>query len=161
MIFVTVGTQLNNFDRLFKYIDRLDTKEKIVVQKSNSRYVFKNNNITSQSFFSYEEMEELMKKADIIITHAGPGTIFKALELNKKVIVVPRLKRYHEIVANDHQREFCKYLRKMNYCLVAEDYNEFKTSIMNISKRKFTKYKSNDMDFKNNIKREIDILLED
>lgn len=161
MIFVTVGTQLNNFDRLFKYIDRLDIKEKIVVQRGNSRYIFKNKNIISQSFFSYDEMEKLMKESDIIITHAGPGTIFKALELNKKLIVVPRLKRYHEIVAKDHQHEFCKYLKKMNYCMIARNFKEFKKSINTIGDKSFKIYKNDVTTFENNIKKEIDILLED
>lgn len=161
MIFITVGTQLNNFDRLFKYIDKLDIKEKIVVQKSNSRYIFKNKNITPQSFFSYDEMEKLMKESDIIITHAGPGTIFKALSLNKKVIIVPRLKKHHEIVAKDHQKAFCDYIRKVNLCMVAENYEEFANAIRTISKRRFKRYKNKEFEFIDNIKKEIDILLED
>lgn len=160
MIFVTVGTQINNFNRLFRYLDKIDTKERIIVQKGRSKYVFKRDNITSESFYSYEEMETLMNQAKIIITHGGPGTIFKALKLNKKVIVVPRLQKYHEIVSDNHQYEFCKYLRRKNYCMVAEDYDEFFEAIKNITYKRFNNYTNNVDEFADRISKEIELLLE-
>lgn len=161
MIFVTVGTQQNKFDRLFKYLDCLDIKEAIVVQKGKSKYLFEKDNIISKSYYSYEEMTSLMNSARVVVTHGGPGTIFQALELNKKVIVVPRLQRYHEIVADDHQYEFCKYLKSQNYCMVAENYDEFYEALKSINKKKFNKYTSDIGYFKDNIEKEIKILLED
>lgn len=159
MIFVTIGTQQQSFDRLFDYINNLDTSEKIIVQKGKNNYKL-NENIISYDFLSYEDMEKNFKKARIIITHGGGGTIFKALKLNKKVIVVPRLAKYKEHI-NNHQLEFSMYLKQKNYCFVVENENEFKESLSKIDKHKFNKYIPHTEEFITNIEYELDKLLEE
>lgn len=157
MIFVTIGTQQQNFNRLFDYINKIKTNEQIVVQKGNSKYKF-NKNIITHDFLSYEQMEQYFKEARLIITHGGAGTIFKALKLNKKVIIVPRLAKCKEHI-NDHQLEFSKYLKEKNYCFVVETEKEFKNALNKIDNYKFNKYISNENKFIKNIEKEIDKLL--
>lgn len=157
MIFVTIGTQQQNFDRLFDYINKIDSDEDIIVQKGKSNYRF-NVNIKSYNFLSYEEMDKYLNEARVVITHGGGGTIFKALKLNKKIIVVPRLSKYKEHI-NDHQLEFSLYLKKMNYCFVVQDENEFFDALNSIDNYKFSKYISKEKKFINNIEKEIDALL--
>lgn len=159
MIFVTIGTQQQNFDRLFDYINDLDGDEEIIIQKGKSNYNFKDN-IKCFDYLSYEKMDEMFSKARVIVTHGGGGTIFKALKMNKKVIVVPRLAKYKEHI-NDHQLEFSMYLKKMNYCLVALDKKEFNSALKNIDKVKFKKYSSPEKEFIKNIEIEINKLLEE
>ena len=158
MIFVTLGTQHQRFDRLFDYINKMPSQEKIIIQKGNAKY-----NITKKAevydYLKYEKQENYIKKADIVIAHGGGGTIFKALELKKKLIVVPRKAKYKEHI-NDHQIEFCKYLRKENLCLVAETEEEFFECIKKIHTHKFKTYKSNPEKFIKNIEKEINKLLE-
>lgn len=158
MIFVTIGTQQQSFDRLFDYINDLNTNEKIIVQKGKNNYKL-NKNIISYDFLSYEEMEKNFKKARVIITHGGGGTIFKALKLNKKIIVVPRLSKYKEHI-NDHQLEFSLYLKKNNYCFVVQTKEEFIEAINKIDKYKFNKYTPGTEEFIKNIEKELDRLLE-
>ncbi|NCS71563.1 MAG: beta-1,4-galactosyltransferase, partial [Candidatus Aenigmarchaeota archaeon] len=85
MIFVTVGTDTHQFDRLIKAMDDLvkkkATKEKVVAQIGNSTYEPKN--FEYFRFKPYEEVEELTKKSNFVISHAGAGSIMLALE-NKK-----------------------------------------------------------------------------
>ncbi len=159
MIFVTIGTQQQNFQRLFDYINNIETDEKIVVQKGKSHYKLKSG-IETHEFLSYEEMEKNFKKARIIITHGGGGTIFKALKMNKKIIVVPRLAKYKEHI-NDHQLEFSKYLKKKNYCLVVQSKEEFIEALQIIETHTFTKYKANEKEFIDNLEKEINMLLGD
>lgn len=159
MIFVTIGTQQQNFDRLFDYINDLDVDEEIIIQKGKSNYNFKDN-IKCFDYLSYAEMDEMFSKARVIVTHGGGGTIFKALKMNKKIIVVPRLAKYREHI-NDHQLEFSTYLKKMNYCLVALDKKEFNSALKNIDKVKLKKYSSPEKEFIKNIEIEINKLLED
>lgn len=159
MIFVTIGTQQQNFQRLFDYINNIDTNEKIVVQKGKSKYKL-NEKIITYDFIPYEEMEKYIRKARIIITHGGGGTVFKALKLNKKVIVVPRLSKYKEHI-NDHQLEFSKYLQEKNYCFVVETEEEFQEALKRIDSYHFNSYVSGEKEFIKNIENEIDQLLED
>lgn len=160
MIFVTIGTQQQNFQRLFDYINDIKTAEEIVVQKGKSPYKL-NENIKTYDFLSYKEMTKYLKKARIIITHGGGGTVFQALKLNKKVIVVPRLSKYKEHI-NDHQLEFSRYLKEKNYCFVVETKEEFETALNKIDSYKFNKYISNEKEFIKNVENEIaKLLMED
>ena len=106
MIFITVGTQKFQFNRLLKIVDDLIGEklisDNVVAQVGHSRYIPKNFN--SFQFKSENEINLLIENADIIITHSGVGSITTALKLQKKVIVVPRLKEYKEHV-DDHQLE--------------------------------------------------------
>lgn len=159
MIFVTIGTQQQNFNRLFDYINQMDVEEEIVVQKGKSSYPFKET-ITLYDYLTYEEMESYFKKARVIITHGGGGTIFKALSLGCKVIVVPRLQQYGEHV-NDHQLEIARYLEARNLCLVAVDYQEFQEAFQKIDDCSFAKYVSGEKEFVEQIHCVIDTLLEE
>ncbi len=111
MIFVTVGTHNQGFDRLVKKMDEIagDLEEEVVIQRGHTSYEPRNARFFD--FASREEMEEWVDKADIIVTHGGAGSIIFALSKNKPVVVVPRLRRYGEHV-NDHQIELAKALEK-------------------------------------------------
>lgn len=107
MIFVTVGTHEQPFNRLIKEVDRLK-KEGIItgevfIQTGFSTY--EPQYCDWKNIISYPEMEDYMNRADIIITHGGPATFMGAIAKGKKPIVVPRQEKFGEHV-NDHQLEF-------------------------------------------------------
>ena len=112
-IFVTVGTHSQGFDRLIKEVDELLIKEKIkdkvFAQIGNTKYIPKK--IIFKKFLNEKEYLKNFKKADLIISHAGAGSIINALKLNKKLILVPRLKKFNEHTDN-HQIELAKEIRK-------------------------------------------------
>ena len=110
MIFISVGSHNQGFERLIKKMDeiagRLD--EEIIIQIGYTDYKPKN----SKYFDFIEDFQEIIKlnkKAKLIVCHGGAGTIFTALEHNTPVIAVPRLKKYHEHI-NDHQLELVNIL---------------------------------------------------
>lgn len=116
MIFVTVGTTGFSFDRLLKAVDlavqRSKIKEKLIVQKGSSQYHFLYKNISSYQEISFGKTLTLIKKARVVICHAGPATIYLALKYAKnKPLVVPRRKNYHEHL-NDHQSFFTEFIKK-------------------------------------------------
>lgn len=115
MIFVTVGTHEQQFDRLLKELDELKKsgviEDEVFVQTGYSTYDLKY--CQSKQFLTYEEMEEYMDKASLVITHGGPASFMNALSRDKKTIIVPRLKKYDEHI-NDHQLEFLKMLQLEN-----------------------------------------------
>lgn len=136
MIFVTVGTHEQPFDRLLKCIDKMIEdgliKEEVIVQKGYTNYVMKN--CKSEVLISYDDMQKYINEARIIITHGGPASFISALSVNKIPIVVPRKKEINEHV-NNHQLEFSKEVAKrMNNIIVAENDEELINSILNYDK---------------------------
>lgn len=107
MIFVTVGTHEQPFDRLVRYMDHRKERGKIgedvVMQIGFGTYEPKY--CTWERLISYEKMHSYTADARIVITHGGPASFLMPLQMGKVPIVVPRQARFHEHV-NDHQVEF-------------------------------------------------------
>ena len=123
MIFVTVGTHEQQFDRLIKEIDRLKGSnfitEDVIIQTGYSKYVPKY--CEAIKFLKFEEMKKNLEEARIVITHGGPASFLSVLELKKTPIVVPRKLEFEEHV-NDHQLDFAKKIKKRGYnILIVED----------------------------------------
>ena len=121
MILVMLGTQNNDFHRLLdeieKNIENGNINEKIIVQAGFTKY--KSDKMKIFSMTSRENLDKLIKQADLIITHAGVGSIEMSLEQNKKVIAVSRLKKFGEHV-NDHQKDIERKLDEKG-CLIGID----------------------------------------
>ena len=109
MIFVTVGTQKFQFNRLLYEIDRLISEgcisEKVICQSGYSTY--RSKFYQEVPFMSKKKYEKYIQECRILINHAGVGTILSAKKLNKAVIVVPRLSKYKEHV-DDHQLQIAE-----------------------------------------------------
>ncbi|WP_445622752.1 glycosyltransferase [Lacticaseibacillus paracasei] len=116
MIFLTVGTHEQGFDRIVAAVDGLvknhTVEDDVVMQIGYSKVQPKY--CSFQQFMSADEMDHYMKIADVVITHGGPSTFIEVLEQGKVPIVVPRLKKYGEHV-NDHQLTFCQEVVKAGY----------------------------------------------
>ena len=106
-IFVAVGTHPQAFDRLFKALDALKPFHDVFGQTGHSTYIPKS--FPSKPFLDEKEFTQRFSWADVIITHGGAGSILHALEAGKKVLVVPRQKRFNEHT-NDHQLELAHAL---------------------------------------------------
>lgn len=72
--------------------------------------------------------ERCMEEAEIIVSHGGAGCIAGALERNKPIVVVPRLKKYNEH-NNDHQLELASVLEKSGRALVVYDIKDLADTI--------------------------------
>ena len=121
MIFVVVGTQ-EPFDRLVKAVDLWASEHRdqsVFAQIANTEFRPRHMNWTE--FLSPRAFDEKFKQAQIIISHAGMGTILNALRHSKPIIVMPRLFLFHEL-RNDHQLATARSLSRLGYISVA--YNE-------------------------------------
>jgi len=109
MIFVTVGTHEQQFNRLVKYVDDMRKDglitEEVIIQTGYSTY--EPRYCTWQKLYPYQVMTEYVNEARIVITHGGPSSFIMPLQIGKTPIVVPRQKKYDEHV-NNHQLEFCR-----------------------------------------------------
>lgn len=125
MIFVTVGTHEQSFNRLIECVDNLkrdgSIEEEVVVQIGYSTY--KPKNCKWKEIYSYHEMLNFVKKARIVITHGGPSSFIMPLQIGKVPIVVPRRYEFDEHV-NDHQVTFSNAVaERMGNIVVVEDLN--------------------------------------
>ncbi len=107
MIFVTVGTHEQPFNRLVEYMDKwaADHDERVVIQTGFSTYEPKH--CKWSKLYPYKTMIEMVDKARIVITHGGPSSFIMPLQIGKVPIVVPRKHEFDEHV-NDHQVDFCE-----------------------------------------------------
>ena len=136
MIFVTVGTHEQQFDRLVRCVDRLKAEgkitEEVMIQTGFSSYEPKA--CRWSKLCSYQEMNEYMDQARIVITHGGPSSIMMALQRGKIPIVVPRQKQYEEHV-NDHQVEFSRFIEeKQKNIIVVEEIDTLEKVITSYEK---------------------------
>ena len=136
MIFVTVGTHTQSFNRLLEEVDRLvgdgEIREKVVGQIGNSSYEPKN--FRWFRFTSFEELEKLYAGADVMIAHGGAGSILNGLDHGKPVIAVPRLKKFDEHV-NDHQMDLVKFLERKRKIIAVYDIRDLRKAITAAKKR--------------------------
>ncbi len=141
MILVTCGTQQQQFTRLFEYVEQLNIDDEVIMQLGHTQF-----NTRHQSYDFSTSFEEDIKRADIIITHGGVGTIMNGLLNNKKVIVVPRLSKYNEHV-DDHQLEITNKLTNLGYIYSANSFEELKKLMDNIDQLSFKPYISTNKEF--------------
>lgn len=115
MIFVTVGTQLP-FDRLIQAVDELAPsfpENEIIAQVYRPGYIARN--IRTLNFISPIQYNDYIMSADLVISHAGIGTITMVAEMEKPLILFPRMGQLKEH-RDDHQLATCKMLAE-NYPL--------------------------------------------
>ena len=156
MIFVTVGTHEQPFNRLIKEVDRLKKEgiitDEVFIQTGFSTY--EPQYCDWKNIISYPEMEDYMNRADIIITHGGPATFMGAIAKGKKPIVVPRQEKFGEHV-NDHQLEFAEQVsERFGSIVVVEEISE----LQNYLRTNFTDVTmavSNNETFNNRFKIEV------
>lgn len=132
MIFVTVGTHEQGLDRLLIELDRLiEAKvinEEVFAQVGYSEY--KPKNYKYENMIGYDQMDLYVKKARIVITHGGPGSIFHPLQYGNIPIVVPRNPEFNEHVDN-HQILFAKRLEGNSKVIGVYDINDLEYKIKN------------------------------
>ena len=139
MIFVALGSQKFQFNRLLKAVDELQTDEEIFAQIGYSDY--KPRNYKYKEFLDREEFVTWEDKADIVITHGGTGAIIGAVKKGEKVIAVPRLKKYGEHV-DDHQIQLIVQFKNLNLIYACMD-GDLKKALEVVKKTTYNEYKSN------------------
>ena len=144
LIFVTLGTQSQDFSRLIKLVElgiKEDLiKEKVIVQAGQTDY--KSDLVEIKSYIPKEEQDKLYKECDLLITHGGVGSITGGLKVNKKVIAVARLVSLNEHI-NDHQLEIINNFAEQCYILAADDEKSFLDALKQIDEFEPKAYKSN------------------
>jgi UDP-N-acetylglucosamine transferase subunit ALG13 len=118
VILVTLGTNEAKFDRLLQAVDQLESREELVVQHGPSR--IRPRRAMTLEYLPFDELVETIRRARLVITHAGVGSVIVCLANGKKPIVMPRRKRFGEAV-DDHQVDFATRLHAQGLVTMADD----------------------------------------
>lgn len=133
MILVLLGTQNNSFHRLLeeieKNIEKGNIKEKVIVQAGYTNY--KTDKMKIFSTISKQKLEKLIEESTYVISHGGVGSMITANQKGKKIIAVPRQKKYHEHV-NDHQISTIKEFEKKGYVYAIYNVEDLEDAIKKI-----------------------------
>lgn len=144
MIFITLGSQKFQFNRLLKTVDDLVEKkiitDEVFAQIGYSNYLPKH--YQYKQFLDRDGFAELEERCDILITHGGTGAIIGAVKKGKKVIAVPRLAQYGEHV-DDHQLQLIEQFNEQNLICGLRDCSELENGLQFVKQHKFNKYESN------------------
>lgn len=132
MIFVTVGTHEQPFNRLIKKVDELKRdgviQEDVIMQTGFSTYEPKY--CEWSKLIPYQQMIKNVGDARIVITHGGPASFIMPLQIGKVPIVVPRQHKFDEHV-NDHQVEFSRNVaERMGTIIPVEDIEKLEEVII-------------------------------
>ena len=71
-------------------------------------------------FLDKETFDNYIQSCDVLVTHAGEGSIMTGLLMKRKVVAVPRYEKLGEHVS-DHQLEIARALEKQNNIINVED----------------------------------------
>lgn len=130
MIFVCLGSQQYQFDRLLKELDELKSagkiREEIFAQIGSSHYIPEF--YLWERFITQEVYEKKLNEASMVISHGGTGAIVKALKKGKKVIAIPRQAKYGEH-ADDHQFQIVDFMYENGYVYKVVEMSELQGTI--------------------------------
>lgn len=128
MIFVTVGTQLP-FDRLVHAVDRwaaASGRDDVFVQAGPTEDPPRH--VAWTAFLEPAEFERRCAEAQLLVAHAGMGTILGALVRGKPVLVMPRRADLRE-QRNDHQAATVRRLVERGLVHAAADERELEAML--------------------------------
>lgn len=69
--------------------------------------------------FELQEFQDVARNSDVVVSHAGVGTVLDLLELGRYPVLVPRRKSRSEHV-DDHQEQIARLISRMEVARVVE-----------------------------------------
>ena len=133
MIFVTVGTHHQPFTRLIDALVDLPSDE-LVVQYGHSPAPASRSAGQATAFLAYDALAALMDASEVVVTHAGVGSVLTALRMGHTPIVVPRLERFGEHV-DDHQVELTQTLEETGRVIAVWETDELASAVASVPRR--------------------------
>jgi UDP-N-acetylglucosamine transferase subunit ALG13 len=81
-----------------------------------------------------EEFGQFVAQAELLILHAGAGSVIHAIQAGKIPVVMPRFAKYGELV-DDHQLEFARALAEMGKVVLAKEPDDLIDAVAEALKR--------------------------
>jgi UDP-N-acetylglucosamine transferase subunit ALG13 len=131
VIFATVGTHQDGFPRMLRALEELRGEE-LVVQYGYGQPPA--NAAVAEPFFPFPQMAEHFAAADVVVTHAGVGSILLAIRHGHVPIVIPRLQRNGEHL-DDHQVELAERMAAQGRVEVVWDTADLASAVARTPRR--------------------------
>lgn len=121
--FVSVGNANQPFSRLLQAVSECAEllPQPIVVQCGHTP--FDDPRCQVHAFLEMEQFVAQVRTAEVVIVHAGAGSVLHAIRAGKKPIVMPRRAAFGEHV-DDHQLEFARELSETERVIMVESVDE-------------------------------------
>jgi UDP-N-acetylglucosamine transferase subunit ALG13 len=126
MILVTVGTHEQPFDRLVEAAAALGGDEHLIVQYGTSKVAHGRGEWID--FMSFDELAEHARRARVVVSHAGVGSIVVARRYGHRPIIMPRRPHFGEHV-DEHQMQLTRRLAKAGIVTVVEDAEQLAAAV--------------------------------
>ena len=135
--FVSIGNGKQSFSRLLNAIEKhVDSLPKpILVQRGHTPFV--SNNCKVVDFVNMDDFLQHVRDAELLILHAGAGSVLHSVRAGKRPILMPRSAKFDEIV-NEHQRAFAKALHIEGKAIAVENEEELHLAIKKIKEEGVT-----------------------
>jgi UDP-N-acetylglucosamine--N-acetylmuramyl-(pentapeptide) pyrophosphoryl-undecaprenol N-acetylglucosamine transferase len=117
VIFVTLGTHDQPFDRALDLVAELANRDRVHVQHGATPPRHGLSGVHWSQYLDWEPLTARIRDAEVVITHAGVGSAVTAIRAGKKPVLVPRLARYGEHV-DDHQLQLAERLAEFGLAVV-------------------------------------------
>jgi UDP-N-acetylglucosamine transferase subunit ALG13 len=137
MIFVTVGNHYQGFDRLIKKVDEIACRisNDILIQKGYSPY-----SPQRARYFEFCPIQtaiEYIRTSELVISHAGIGTIILCREYGIPLLIFPRRKKFGEH-GTDHQMEIAKAIeeRRDNHIFIVYEEDQLEAKVAEVLTKK-------------------------
>jgi UDP-N-acetylglucosamine transferase subunit ALG13 len=130
VIFATVGTHGQPFGRFLGALAGLPGD--VIVQYGHNPAPA--GVAEAHAFLPFDVLNDLMRRADAVVTHAGVGSVLCAREAGHVPVVVPRLHRFGEHV-DDHQTELVSALAADGHVVAVWDIAELPAAVARAGRR--------------------------
>jgi len=132
--FVSVGNATQSFSRLIDAVLNIAPQlpQPVVVQHGNT--ICQGVGCVAQTFMEMEEFGQFVAQAELLILHAGAGSVIHAIQAGKIPVVMPRFAKYGELV-DDHQLEFARALAEMGKVVLAKEPDDLIDAVAEALKR--------------------------
>lgn len=160
MIFVTVGSQKFQFNKLLEAVDALVSSGAVeggaFAQTGACTYV--PSYMEHAAFLDREEFQSRMRACNIVVTHGGAGAIVGAVKAGKRAIAVPRRAARGEHV-DDHQTEIVRRFGEMGLIEPCMNPSDLPAAYQRVLTREYFPYESNEEHFCDDLAEQIDVLM--
>lgn len=137
--FCTVGNLKKPFKRFFDLIfDSIDLLPKPIIIQCGHNKINNSSLYDFKTFYDINEHQHIISNSQVVVAHAGAGTIFQCLQSQKKPIIIPRLGDLNEHI-NNHQLDLFKKLNALDLIYTSNSRDDF----YNLIKKNIFTHKNN------------------
>jgi len=126
MIFVSVGTHEDPFDRMLNAVYGLELDEELVVQYGPSSV--RCERAREHEYLAFDEVVECIRSARAVVMHAGVGSVMISLANGKRPIVMARRHEFGEHV-DDHQVELARRMEASGLVTFVDDAESLRAAL--------------------------------